>query len=106
VTARRGDGATSNWRPRFVVDATGRDTLLASQLGLKRVNKRNNTAAIFGHFSGVPRRPGAAEGVITIHLVEDGWFWMIPLPDGLMSVGLVGNPGLFKNRKGVVLGAG
>jgi len=100
VMARHGDGATSNWRPRFVVDATGRDTLLASQLGLKRVNKRNNTAAIFGHFSGVPRRPGDAEGVITIHLVEDGWFWMIPLPDGLMSVGLVGNPGLFKNRRG------
>lgn len=100
VTARRGDGAPSVWRPRFVVDATGRDTLLASQLGLKAANKRNNTAAIFGHFSGVPRRAGAAEGVITIHLVDDGWFWMIPLPDGLMSVGLVGSPGLFKNRAG------
>lgn len=100
VTARRGDGATSVWRPRFVVDATGRDTLLASQLDLKTVNKRNSTAAIFGHFSGVPRRAGAAEGVITIHLVEDGWFWMIPLPDGLMSVGLVGNARLFKNRQG------
>ena len=100
VRARGGDGAEVVWRPRFVVDATGRDTLLASQLGLKAVNKRNDTAAIFGHFTGVPRRPGAAEGVITIHLVEDGWFWMIPLPDGLMSVGLVGNPGLFKERKG------
>lgn len=100
VTARGGDGATSVWRPRFVVDATGRDTLLASQLGLKTVNKRNSTAAIFGHFSGVPRRPGTAEGVITVHLVEDGWFWMIPLPDGLMSVGMVGNANVFKNREG------
>jgi flavin-dependent dehydrogenase len=99
VTATRGDGGTAIWRPRFVVDASGRDTLLAGKLGLKTVNKRNNTAAIFGHFTGVPRRPGAAEGVITIHLVEDGWFWMIPLPDGPMSVGLVGGPGLFKNRK-------
>jgi len=98
VSARGADGAVSVWRPRFVVDATGRDTLLASQLGLKTANKRNNSAAVFGHFSGVPRRAGAAEGVITIHLVEDGWFWMIPLPDGLMSVGLVGGPGLFKKR--------
>jgi flavin-dependent dehydrogenase len=102
VTAIGGDGETVVWRPRFVVDASGRDTVLASKLGLKTVNKRNNTAAIFGHFTGVPRRDGAAEGVITIHLVENGWFWMIPLPDGLMSVGLVGSPSLFKNRKGGV----
>jgi flavin-dependent dehydrogenase len=99
VTAVGSDGATATWRPRFVVDASGRDTVLASQLGLKTVNKRNNTAAIFGHFTGVPRREGSAEGVITIYLVEDGWFWMIPLPDGQMSVGLVGNPALFKHRK-------
>jgi len=100
VSARGSDGTISLWRARFVVDATGRDTLLARQLGLQTVNKRNNTAAIFGHFTGVPRRDGAAAGVITIHLVEDGWFWMIPLPDGLMSVGLVGNPSLFKRRQG------
>ena len=94
------EGETVTWRPRFVVDASGRDTFIAGKLGLKSVNKRNNSAAIFGHFAGVPRRDGAAEGVITIHLVDDGWFWMIPLPDGLMSVGLVGGPSLFKNRKG------
>jgi flavin-dependent dehydrogenase len=99
VTAVGSDGATTVWRPRFVVDASGRDALMAGMLGLKTVNKRNNTAAIFGHFTGVPRREGAAEGVITIYLVEDGWFWMIPLPDGQMSVGLVGSPGLFKNRR-------
>jgi flavin-dependent dehydrogenase len=99
VTAMAADGTTTTWRPRFVVDASGRDTVLANKLGLKNANKRNNTAAIFGHFNGVPRREGDAAGVITIHLVEAGWFWMIPLPDGLMSVGLVGSPGLFKNRK-------
>jgi flavin-dependent dehydrogenase len=100
VTAVGPGGETLTWRPRFVVDASGRDTLLASQLGLKTANKRNNSAAIFGHFEGVPRRPGKAAGIISLHLVEDGWFWMIPLPDGPMSVGLVGNPSLFKNRRG------
>ena len=99
VTAVATDGTTTTWRPRFVVDASGRDTVLANKLGLKSANKRNNTAAIFGHFNGVPAREGDAAGVITIHLVADGWFWMIPLPDGPMSVGLVGNPSLFKNRK-------
>lgn len=100
VTALGPRAERLTWRPRFLVDASGRDTFLASQLSLKTVNKRNNSAAIFGHFDGVPRRPGEAEGIISIHLVEDGWFWMIPLPDGPMSVGLVGNPTLFKHRKG------
>jgi flavin-dependent dehydrogenase len=98
VTVMGSDGETATWRPRFVVDASGRDTLLANKLGLKTSNKRNNTAAIFGHFTGVPAREGAAEGVITVHLVEGGWFWMIPLPGDVMSVGLVGSPALFKNR--------
>ncbi|HUH84709.1 MAG TPA: FAD-dependent monooxygenase, partial [Stellaceae bacterium] len=56
VSAVGPGGETMTWRPRFVVDASGRDTLIASQLGLKTANKRNNSAAIFGHFEGVPRR--------------------------------------------------
>jgi flavin-dependent dehydrogenase len=100
VTAIGPDGAAVAWRPRFVVDASGRDALMAGKLGVKEVNKHNNTAAVFGHFKGVPRRDGEAAGVITIHFVEDGWFWMIPLPDDVMSVGMVGSPALFKQRTG------
>jgi flavin-dependent dehydrogenase len=87
------------WRPKFLIDASGRDTFIANRLRMKTADKRNNTAAVFGHFDGVPRRPGEAAGVITVHLVDNGWFWMIPLRDGLMSVGLVGSPALFKNRQ-------
>ena len=94
------DGTPSSWFPRYLVDATGRDTLLASRLGFKRVDKRNNTAAVFGHFRSVPRREGDAEGMITMHLLEHGWMWTIPLPDGVMSVGLVGKQAFFKTRTG------
>jgi flavin-dependent dehydrogenase len=100
VTAIHSHGKATTWRPRFVVDASGRDTLLANKLKMKDANKRNNTAAIFGHFTGIDRRPGEANGVITIHLVEGGWFWMIPLPDDLMSVGFVSGPSRFKDRSG------
>jgi flavin-dependent dehydrogenase len=91
-------GARSCWFPRYLVDASGRDTLLAGRLGLKRIDKRNNTAALFGHFRNVPRSAGASEGMITMHLFEHGWFWMIPLPDDVMSVGLVGTQAFFKTR--------
>jgi flavin-dependent dehydrogenase len=93
------EGGLSAWLPRFLVDASGRDTLLLKRLGLKRVDKRNNTAAVFGHFRNVARRNGSAEGMITMHLFQQGWFWMIPLPDDLMSVGLVGTRSFFRTRR-------
>ena len=102
VTSVDAAGRATTWRPRFVVDASGRDTLLANKLKMKDTNKRNNTAAIFGHFTGIDRRAGEANGVITIHLVEGGWFWMIPLPDAVMSVGFVSGPSQFKDRTGSI----
>lgn len=98
VTAVGPDGVPALWFARFLIDASGRDTLLLKRLGLKRSDKRNNTAAVFGHFRNVPRRNGGAEGMITMHLFEHGWFWMIPLPDDITSVGLVGTRSFFKTR--------
>ena len=86
--------------PRYILDASGRDTFLAGRLGLKESNKHNNSAAVYGHYTGAEARGGALEGYISVHLVEDGWFWMIPLPDGIMSVGFVGNASVFKGRTG------
>jgi flavin-dependent dehydrogenase len=98
VTALDADGTTGVWLPRFVVDATGRDALLANRFKTKVVDKRNNTAALFGHFRDVERREGNAEGMIAMHLFADGWFWVIPLPDGITSVGVVGTQAFFKTR--------
>ncbi len=100
VTARDAAGRTRVLAARYVLDATGRDTLVAGKLGTKEANKRNTTAAVFAHFRGVERRTGDVEGYISIHLVDDGWFWMIPLPGDVMSVGFVGDPAAFKGRVG------
>ncbi|HEV8016815.1 MAG TPA: NAD(P)/FAD-dependent oxidoreductase [Stellaceae bacterium] len=99
VRATGEDGAERSWRARFVVDATGRDTLLASKFGLKQRNRRHNSAAMFGHFSGARRLPGKLEGNISIFWFDKGWFWFIPLLDGTTSVGAVCQPGYFKSRK-------
>src|SRR6478736_10110079 len=100
ITSKNDDGTTTEWVARFLVDATGRDTLLTSKLGLKRINKHNNTAAVFGHFRNVPPRSGDKEGMITVYLFDHGWFWMIPLPDDVMSVGVVGTRAFFKGKGG------
>ena len=100
VTAIGPDGVALSYAPRFVLDASGRDTFLARRLRTIKADKQNNTAALFGHFKGVEARTGKLQGYITVHLVEDGWFWFIPLPDGVMSVGFVGNQSAFKGRQG------
>jgi flavin-dependent dehydrogenase len=99
VTARDAAGRPRSWRARFIVDATGRDTLLSGKLGFKRRNRKHNTAAMFGHFTGARRLPGKAEGNITIVWFDNGWFWFIPLADGTTSVGAVGPAEYYKSRK-------
>jgi flavin-dependent dehydrogenase len=98
VSATMGDGSTREWRPRFIVDATGRDTLLGNRLGIKRRNPAHNSAAMYGHFRDAQRDCGKLEGNIIIFWFEHGWFWFIPLRDGTTSVGAVVWPYYMKRR--------
>jgi len=93
------DGTRREWRAKFIVDASGRDTLLANQLRCKEKNRRHNSSALYGHFTGAERLPGKLEGNITIFWFEHGWFWLIPLADGTTSVGAVCWPHYLKSRK-------
>jgi flavin-dependent dehydrogenase len=92
------DGLPQTWRARYVIDASGRDTLLANQFDSKRRNPRHNSAALFGHFRNARRNAGQAEGNITIIWFQHGWFWVIPLADGSTSVGAVCWPYYLKTR--------
>lgn len=86
------------WRARYVVDASGRDTLLAGRLGLKRRDPAHNSSALFAHFAGARRLDGPREGNISICWFRHGWFWFIPLADGTTSVGAVCWPYYLKSR--------
>lgn len=99
VQAVAADGQAQHWRARFVVDASGRDTLLASRLQCKQRNPRHNSAALFGHFRGAQRLPGRQAGNISIFWFAQGWFWFIPLADGSTSVGAVCWPQYLKSRQ-------
>ena len=98
VDAVLDDGATRRWRARFVIDASGRDTLLANIHGWKRKEPRHNSAALYGHFTGAMRLEGRREGNISVFWFEHGWFWFIPLADGSTSVGAVCWPPYLKTR--------
>jgi len=98
VEATLADGAARQWRARYVVDASGRDTLLANQFGIKHKHRQHNSAALFGHFRGAERHCGQREGDISIFWFEQGWMWFIPLADGTTSVGAVCWPHYLKSR--------
>jgi flavin-dependent dehydrogenase len=97
---RGADGSESQLRVDYVVDASGRNTLLGTALRLKRKHQRHQSAALFAHFAGVQRRAGEDEGNISIYRFPSGWIWMIPLPGDCMSIGAVCYPEYLRQRRG------
>ena len=100
VHARGAEGEALAFAPRYLVDASGRDTFLGGRLKLKKKNALHQSAAIFSHFRGVTRREGPDAGNITVERFAHGWMWLIPLRDDVMSVGAVCFPEYLKQRRG------
>ena len=100
VHARTAEGEALAFAPRYLVDASGRDTFMGGKLKLKKKNAMHQSAAIFSHFRGVTRRQGPDAGNITVERFAHGWMWLIPLRDDVMSVGAVCFPEYLKQRRG------
>ena len=98
VVCANAEGTTRRVPAQFVVDASGRHSFLAKKHHWQKKNTKHASAAIFGHFTGVPYRPGDDAGNISIYWFDQGWIWMIPLKNGRMSVGAVCWPDYLKLR--------
>lgn len=103
---------------RWVIDASGRQALIARKKRILKRTEEHPTAAVWGRFRGVadfdgvgilgtdPRRPSfqpipAARRLATNHFCGYGyWCWMIPLAGGETSIGLVYNKELFELPEG------
>ncbi|OFV90415.1 MAG: hypothetical protein A3G76_01735 [Acidobacteria bacterium RIFCSPLOWO2_12_FULL_65_11] len=93
VRARRDEGAVFEVGARVVADASGRATFIGSQLGLKRPIAGLTKATCWSYYRGGKRGEGIDAGETTIFMLpQRGWFWYIPLPDDLVSVGIVASP--------------
>jgi len=83
------DGKSHAIDAKFVVDATGRDALLAGDRREKSKIDRLDKSAFYNHYRGTRRQAGIEEGDIDIVIFSGGWFWFIPFKDGRTSVGAV-----------------
>lgn len=84
---------------RFVIDATGRDRMLARQQKTYERIGDLGYAAVYAHFDALSEEADAElreTGNILIFMLERGWAWGIPLPGRRLSVGFV------SAKKGVV----
>ncbi len=74
---------------RFVVDASGHGSVIGSRVGGKEPIEALKKVAVFAHYSGVPRGEGRNAGNTIIVVIRNAWFWLIPITNELMSVGVV-----------------
>jgi flavin-dependent dehydrogenase len=78
---------------KVVVDASGQSGLLTRRLGIPKHSYGLDNAAVWSHFRGAQRDPGLDEGATLVLRTSDSeaWFWYIPLPEDIVSVGVVGS---------------
>ena len=93
VRVRSADGPDQQIGARVVVDASGRATFIGTQLGLKGPVPGLDKASIWTYFRGGERLEGIDAGETTVFMIRNrGWFWYIPLPEDVVSVGVVASP--------------
>ena len=74
----------------MTIDASGRDIFTLSKTNGRKWDPVLNKMAVWTYYRGALRDPGIDAGSTTVAMVpERGWFWYIPLPDDVVSVGVV-----------------
>ncbi len=92
VEARQLHTDAGTVRAGWIVDAGGRNQLLARTLGLRQRHPWLRNTATSAWFRGVQSQEGEEPGDIVICAYSGGWFWFIPFADGTWSVGTVLTP--------------
>ncbi len=90
VTAAGKDGREYEVRAKMTIDASGRDIFTLSKSNGRKWDPVLNKMAVWTYYRGALRDPGIDAGSTTVAMVpQRGWFWYIPLPDDVVSVGVV-----------------
>src|SRR5690242_9932996 len=95
----RCNGSARPIQARYVVDASGRTSVLGRQFQIKKTYDHLQKLSIFAHYEGVSR-PDGIDGTLTVLVrAVDRWFWLIPLGAERTSVGVVLDSETFRKSK-------
>lgn len=93
LTGEDGKKTEREIQAKVVVDATGQSAFISSRRGEREADPRLKKATIWTYWENAHRDPGKDEGATLIMQTPDkkSWFWYIPLPDNVVSVGCTGS---------------
>src|SRR6266436_4700080 len=92
-------GARSTIEARYLLDCSGRQTMLGSFFKFKEMYDHLHKFSVFAHYENVDRPEGIDGTLIRMVRGLDRWFWMIPLTQTRMSVGVVMDAASFRAMK-------
>ena len=93
------NGTSNSIRARYLIDASGRTSVLGRQFKIKKTYDHLQKLSIFAHYDGVWRAEGI-DGTLTVLIrAIDRWFWLIPLSAERTSVGVVLDSETFRKSK-------
>jgi flavin-dependent dehydrogenase len=92
----RDPGKGGEIRAGYLIDASGRNSVLGNKFGIRKTYQHLQKLSIFAHYDGVVHAEGI-DGTLTV-LVRgiDRWFWIIPLSSQRTSIGVVLDRETFK----------
>src|SRR4051812_15810537 len=94
--SRKENGATERIGARYVIDASGRNSILSAKFKLKKNYEHLQKVSIFAHYDGMIRAEGRDGTLTRMVRAVDRWFWVIPLSATRTSVGVVLDGGVYK----------
>ena len=92
-------GANETIEARYLLDCSGRQTVLGNFYSLKKTYDHLQKFSVFAHYENVDRPEGIDGTLIRMVRGLDRWFWMIPLTQTRMSVGVVMDTASFRAMK-------
>ena len=99
INIETSNGARSTIEARYLLDCSGRQTMLGSFLNIKKTYDHLQKFSVFAHYENVDRAEGIDGTLIRMVRSLDRWFWMIPLTTTRMSIGVVMDTATFRAMK-------
>src|SRR5438270_561320 len=80
---------SENTRACYVVDASGRNSVIGNKFKLKKSYQHLQKLSLFAHYEGLEREEGIDATLTRMVRTLDSWFWVIPLENNRTSIGIV-----------------
>ena len=84
---------------RYVIDASGRHSVLGNHFKLKETYPHLQKISIFAHYEGMELEKGRDASLTRQVRAADRWFWYVPLPQDRSSIGVVCDTALYRQSK-------